>query len=260
MTTFSFNSVQLETFGHVTRIDDYLDIPARRGKDQMIPFRHGETFVKKFYDARVMSFGIAVIEASAAALEAQLDTMRQLFAPQAQKYLSMTLEDSSVRRAYASVSKPLNVNKIAPNVARVVVEFELPDPILRSDTAIADNTTTINASPKAMTVTNTGTLEERDPTITLAGPLTNVVITNSTNGLTLTYTGIIANGETVVIWTNAYNEYRALMDGSTNVIGNVTHSGDTALMVFNVGANTLSITSDVATTGTVKAAFYPPYA
>jgi hypothetical protein len=30
-------------------------------------------------------------------------------------------------------------------------------------------------------------------------------------------------------------------------------------MIFNVGANILSIASDITTTGTVKISFYPPF-
>jgi phage-related protein len=260
MTTFSFGGTYLETFGNVTQINDYLDIPARRGSDMQIPFRHGSMFVKKFYDSRTMSFGIAVMEATPTALEAKLDTMRQLFAPMAQQTLSMTLEDATVRTASASVNRPMEVNKIAPNVARVVIEFELPYPIFRLSTEIADNTTTIDTDPHAMTVTNPGTVEERDPVITLTGPLENVVITNSTNGMTLTYTGAITAGQEVIIQTSNTGEYVARMTGIANVIGNVTHHGDTALMVINVGANTLSIASAVATTGTVGISFHPPYA
>jgi hypothetical protein len=141
----------------------------------------------------------------------------------------------------------------------VVVEFVMPRPYFRLSTAIADNTTTINTSPKAMTVTNPGTIEERDPTITLTGPLLNTVITNSTVGISLTYTGTIASPRVVTISTNSYGEYVATNDLGTNVIGNVTHNGAAALMVLNPGDNTMSITDGTATTGTVKIAFNAPY-
>jgi hypothetical protein len=264
MTTFSFGGTYLESFGPVTMINEYLDIPARRGSDMQIPFRHGSIFVKKFYDSRTMSFGIAVMEATAAALEAKIATMQALFSPLAQQTLSITMEDSSVRTASAVVNSPMQTNKIAPNVARVVVEFTLANPIFRSATVLASTIATIDTDPHALVVDNTGTVEERDPRIILTGPLNDVVITNSTNGLVLTYTGDIPAGSHVDIYTNVTGGYVAYLDDGSppvvNVIGNVTHEGDTTLMTFNVGVNTLSIHSDVTTTGTVEVTFYPPYA
>ena len=258
MTTFSFGGTQLESLGNVTQINDYLDLPQTRGNNQVIPYRHGTTFVRKYYDERTLSFGIAVIETSAAALETKFATMRALFSPRTQQTLSVTLEDASVITAQASVDKPMQVNRLSERVAKVVVEFTLCSPFFRLSTPIADNTTTINASPKAMNVTNPGTVEERDATIILTGPLQNTVITNSTNGCVLTYTGTIASPRVVTIST-VNGEYVATNDLGTNVIGNITHSGDAALMVFDVGSNTLSITDATHTTGTVKVTFYAPF-
>jgi hypothetical protein len=260
MTTWKLGTTSLTDYGKVTLINDYLSTPARRGDNIVIPFRHGSVFAKKFYDERVMTFGIAVTAASLTALEALFDTMRAKFAPMTEQVLEATMTDATVRQVSVTVNGAIQVEPITSKFAKVVVDFSLARPYFRSNTAIADNTTTIDASPHAMTVTNTGTIEERDATITLAGPLQNVVITNSTNSKTLTYTGTINNGHTVIIATATTGEYTAVHSVSGNVIGNVTHSGDTALMTFNVGANTLSIVSATTTTGTVKVGFYPPFA
>jgi len=260
MSTWKFGGTALTTYGKITTVDGDLGMAARRGDDQFIPFRDGEQHVQKFYGKRVITFGIAVTAVNLAALEALLDTMHQKFAPKTQQVLEVTREDSSARQANAVVDNEITVVPVTSKFARVVVEFSLAKPFFRLSTEIADNTTTIDASPHAMTVTNPGTTEERDPTIILTGPLTNPVITNSTNGKILTYTGIIADGDTVTISTNTTGEYIAVHSASGNVIGNITHSGDTALMTFDVGANTLAITSDVATTGTVKVTFSAPFA
>lgn len=259
MTTWSFGGTALSTFGKVTLINDYLDMPARRGENQVIPFRHGSLPVAKYYSERKMVFGIAVIAASATALETSFDTMRKLFAVNTQQTLSSTREDSSVRTAQATVDMPLQVERVSDKIARVIVEFTVASAFFRLSTAIADNTTTINANPKAMTVTNPGTIEERDATIILTGPLSNTVITNSTNGCVLTYTGTIASPRVVTISTNSTGEYVATNDLGTNVIGNITHSGASALMVFNTGDNTLSIADATHSTGTVKVTFNAPY-
>lgn len=257
---WSFGGTTLLTYAYrITLINDYLDIPERRGENQMIPFRHGTTFVPKYFDERVMVFGMAIRGANAAGLETTMDSLRAKLAPNTQQVLSCTREDATVRTALATVRSPLQVERHGSKTALIVVEFELADPLFRLSTLIADNTTTINSAPEAMVVTNPGTVEERNPTILLTGPLTNVVITNSTNGVVMTYTGAIAGGDTVTIYQKADGEYTAIHSVSGEVIGNVTHSGSAALMVIDVGVNNLSIASDVITTGTVKISFYPPF-
>lgn len=258
MTTWSFGGTTLVTYGKVTLIDDYLDLPQRRGNNQLIPFRHGTVYVPKYYDERRMVFGMAIQAATAAALETALDNLRAKLAPLTQQVLAQTMEDTTVRNAYAAVERPLEVSRKSPTLALCTIEFVLANPIFRLSTLITDNTTTINANPKAMTVTNPGTIQERDPILTLTGPLSNTVITNSTNGCVLTYTGTIASPRVVTIQT-VNGEYVATNDLGANVIGNVSHSGSAALMVFEVGANTLSIADDTHTTGTVKASFYAPF-
>jgi phage-related protein len=257
---WSFGGTTLASLGKVTLINDYLDVPERRGNNQVIPYQHGAIFAKKYYDSRVLTFGMAITAASATALETTFDTMRALFAPLTQQILSNTREDGTIRTANATVNKSIQVNRITNTLAKVVVEFELADPIFRLSTAIADNTTVIDATPHAMTVTNPGTVEELNPTIVIHGAFTSITITNSTNGASLTYTGAIGTGETVTIGTLNNEYYATLSTGSTNVIGNVTHSGSAALLPLNVGANTLAITNAGRDgNSTVKVTFFAPF-
>lgn len=257
MTTYTYNGTDLSTLGNITLIDGYLDIPERRGSNITIPFRNGAIFSPKYYEERALIFGIAVLGASLSDLEQKMQAIQALFSERTQKTLEITYEDASTKTAQVAVNKPLQVVR-TQSLARIVVEFEMTEPFFRSSTAIADNTTTIDASPKAMVVANPGTVEERDPTIILTGPLTNVTITNTTVGCSLTYTGVISGGHTVTIGT-LNGEYYATHSVNGNVIGNVTHAGAPALMIFVPGNNTLSITSSVTTTGTVKATFNAPY-
>jgi len=257
MTTFTYNGTDLATLGNITVIDGYLDIPERRGKNIEVPFRDGTVFVPKYYDERILVFGIAVLGTSLSDLETKMNTIRVLFSERSQKTLSIAYEDSTTKTALVTIDKPLQVTRIN-SLARIVVEMTMTEPYFRLSTAIADNTVTINASPKAMTVANPGTVEERAPTILLTGPLTNVTITNSTVSCSLTYTGAIDSGHTVTIGT-LNGEYYATHSVSGNVIGNVTHAGSPALMTFNPGNNTLAITSTVTTTGAVRVSFYAPF-
>lgn len=259
MTTLTYISTDLSTLGNITILDDLYDLPAKRGSNQVIPYKHGTIFTEKFYDERTIAVGIAVKGTSLSDLETKMNTIRSLFGGQTRGTLSITFEDATTKTALVSVEKPLQVRRVQ-SLARVVVEFTMCEPFFRLSTLIADNTLTIDASPKAMTVTNTGTAEERDPTITIDGPFTSITLTNSTTGAILTYTGTIGAGENVVIGTLNGEYYATLSTGSANVIGNVTHSGSSALMTFAPGANTLAITSAGGdNTGTVKCSFYPPF-
>jgi len=227
--------------------------------NQMIPYQHGTRFVQKYYDERTIAVGIAVLGTSLSDLETKLNTIRGLFSTQTQQTLTITFEDGSIKTALVTVDKPLQVRRIQ-SLARIVVEFTMCEPFFRLSTLIADNTLTIDSSPKAMTVNNTGTMEERNPTITIDGPFSSMTITNSTTGAILTYTGSIGAAETVTIGTLNGEYYATLSTGSANVIGNVTHSGSSALMTFAPGDNTLAITSAGGdNSGTVKISFYPPF-
>jgi phage-related protein len=256
--TWKFGGTDLSSLGVITLMDDFLDLPQARAGNIEIPFKTGTVFVSPYYDETTLQMGMTITAATADALETALDTLKALLSPRTQQTLERTLTDTTKRTVSAIVNKRLQVTRPAPWIAKLVIEFELAQPFFRLSTVIADNTTIINSAPEPMTVTNTGTVAERDATFLLTGPLTNVVITNSTAGGTLTYTGVIDAGETVTIGT-LNGEYYATHNVDGNVIGNVTHSGSSALMVFNVGANTLSIASDVITTGTVKISFYPPF-
>jgi hypothetical protein len=259
MTTWTFDGTDLASFGKITLIDDYLNFADRRGDNITVPFRHGTVHVDKYFDERVIAMGIALVGTSAQDLEDTYDSLCQLLAPMTRKTLECTRESALVVNAQATVNKSLDIQRFSDKIAKVLVEFTLNSPFFRDKNLIADNTTTINASPKAMVVTNPGSVQERDPIILLSGPLTNPEITNLENDCVLKYNGVIDAGETVTIQTSVSGEYTANHSVDGNVIGNVSHSGAAALMVIEVGSNDLSITSDVTTTGTVKISFNAPY-
>lgn len=257
MNIWKFDDVDLSTIGVITLLDDYLDLPNKRGSNQKIPFQDGTEFVEKYYDERVIQMGMTITAADADALETALDTLRALLSSRSQKILSRTLTDTSIQTVLASVEKRLQVARPAPWVAKLVIEFELSSPFFSSDT-LSQFTDTINASPFNLTVNNPGTAANDSPIITLAGPLENTLITNTTNGDTLVYTGVIAGGDSVVI-ARTGGQWTALLNGVTSVIGNVSHSGGASFMTFEVGDNDLVITDDDATSGSVTVEFYPAY-
>ena len=147
---WSFGGTLLSTFGKVTLINDNFDIPERRGENMVLPFRHGKLFVPKYYDERRMVFGLGIEATSAVALESTIDTLRALLSISTQQTLSQTRSDGTIRTASATVDIPLQIERFGSKVVKCVLEFTLPFPFFRLSTAIADNETTINASPKAM--------------------------------------------------------------------------------------------------------------
>jgi phage-related protein len=257
MSSWTFGGTALTTYGRVTLLNDYLDVPERRGEDILLPYRHGKIFVPKYYDARKITVGIAMNAATAGALETLIDTLRAKIAPKTQQTLAETLEDTTVRNISATVDAPLQIQRFGPKVARAVIDFSCASAFWRAASATT-STTTINANPKAATVTNGGTAEETEPTIILTGPLQNTVLTNSTNGCVLTYTGTIASPRVVTISVSS-GQWVATDDLGANKIANITHSGAASLFVLNVGSNTLSIADATHTTGTVGFSFYAPY-
>ncbi len=258
MTTWSFGGVALSTYGKVTMLDDDLDIPDKRGSNIVIPYQHGTKFVEKYYGERKMTFGIAIRTSTALAMETLIDSLKSNIGVKAQKTLSQTREDTSVRNALASVEANYQVDRETGIFARILLEFTLASPFFRASSAITNNTTTINTNPKAMVVTNPGTVEERNPTIILTGPLQNTVITNTTNGSVLSFTGTIASPRVVTIQT-VDGEYLAADDLAANKISNLSHVGDASMLTINPGTNNLSIADSTHTTGTVQITFNAPY-
>lgn len=254
--SWTYGGTTLSTFGVLREMNDYMDMPERRGDNIEIPFRHGRTHVSKFFGERKITLGFSIISSTATAQDTIFDNMRKLFAPGRQQVLACTREDSTVRNANATVENPLQVERINQLFAQIIVEFTLAEPFFRSSVVSTDNTTTISTTDTTMTVENLGTIEERDPTILLTGPLANVTI-STTDSISVTYTGSISSSDTVTIGTSN-GEFYATHSATGNVIGNVTHAGSPALLTLAPGTNTLHVYT-TTTGGSVKITFYPPF-
>ena len=258
MSKWSYRGTALEDLGIVTLVSDSLMMPERRGDNVLIPFLDGRVHVEKQFEQRNMTLGLEISEDSLSILEGKIDVVKALLGRRSLGSLVQTLEDLTTRSLQAEYTGDLNLRRVSPLCVRMLLEFIAPDPFFRG-TTLFSNTTVINASPKAYTVTNSGTADERNPTIVLKGPLQNTVITNSTNGCVLTYAGTIASPRVVTITKSSTGEYTVTDDLGTNLIGNVTHEGDAALFVLDSGSNSISVVDATHTTGSVKFEFYPPY-
>lgn len=257
MTTWTFDGTDLSTFGQITELNDYLDTTEKRGGDQTVPNIHGAIFVEKFFGEGELSFGIAILKDNATLLETAFDDLKKLLSSRTQKYLVNTRADSSTRRVLACHEGKMQVKRESYKFARVAITFKLSEPFFRAttQTVVSD---VIDADPFSLDVTNPGTVEECNPVIELTGPLEDTVITNTTNGVVLTYTGSIPSPRVVTL-QKVGHEYIATDDLGANMIANFSHQGREAFMVLDPGLNELSIADDVATTGEVQISFYAPY-
>jgi hypothetical protein len=257
MNAWTFGGVRLSSFGEITELDSYLDLPAKRNENILIPMQDGNTHVKKFFEQKTVSFGIEIVSDGVCDLEETMDALKMLLGQRGQQYLTNPMFTTGERRALAEVVAPLGVTrKPDPRVARVVIDFLLAEPFMRDVTQYAPAPTVIGGHNTPATIVNSGTAEERWAIITLTGPLENVVYTNSANGLILYYTGVIAGGSHVDIDCGAFT---ALYDGAVNVLGNLTHVGDTAFMVFVPGPNLMDLDDLNIAGGDVGVTFYPPF-
>ncbi len=256
-TSFTIGGTALTTYGKVLQAG-YLDTPQRRGENVIIPFAHGRIFSQKYYDERTIAFEMSLPATTPTTLESTVDALKTKLAVMTELTLAMTMEDATIRNISVSLDDVITPQRQTPRTIQYTMLFKAASAFWRLSTAIADNTTTINANPKAMTVTNPGTVAEFEPTMILTGPLSNTVITNSTNGYVLTYTGTIASPRVVTIQRTS-GQWVASNDLNANVIGNITHTPGAELMRINQGSNTMSIADGTATTGTVKITFSAPF-
>jgi len=257
MSSWSFEGTLLDDLGIVTLVSDSFKTLKRRGGNMLIPQRDGRIFTRKYYEQRTMTLGLEITEDSLTALETAIDTVKALFGESELGTLSETLEDLTVRTLEVEQTGDLDPTRVSPLCVKMLLEFVAPDPFFRGSALVTD-THTIDASPKTYTLTNPGTVYERNPKITLTGPLNNVTITNLINGVSISYNAAIASPRVVTI-QSTNGEFTATDDLGTNVIGNVSHAGDSTLFVLKKGANPLSVVDSVATTGTIKIEYYPPY-
>ncbi len=262
--TWTFGGVDLSTLGNEMVLDEGLDIPARRATggssstgDILIPFRDGLVFVEKYFDRRSIQFGIGVSAATPQDLEAAFDTIKTLVGISTQQALVHTMADNTVRQGLAVANKNLSVGNRTPLSANIVLELEMADPFFYSS-VLTDVVTTIDVSPKTFVLSNPGHVTKRNPTISLIGPLNNFYMTTD-DGVSLSYAGVIPAGHTVVISVDPTSGEFTAMDGDTNVIGNLSHSGNSAYFYLRPGDHDVSVIDDTHTTGQVEVSFYAPY-
>lgn len=245
----------------IIELDNTLDMPGVAGNNTRVPLREGRAHVKKYFDERFLTLGMVVYGVNPIELQSIQDTLKQLFGRRNQQLLEQRMPDFSIRQALATVYSTsqrgaLGYSSIYPvESGRFTVDFLIPSVFLRSDIQTAPAATLVDASPKNFTITNVGTADDKSSIITMVGPLTNPKLTNNTNGVFVSFTGVLTAGQILIIDTG---NYTAAISGA-NQLDNISHSGDSYFMVLDPDDNLMTIESDVTTTGTVAVSLFPPF-
>lgn len=244
-------------------------IPPRRGDNWVVPYRHGEIWRPKVYDARDLALAMWVtsgdldgVEAATeqgqrASLRENIEALKALFAP-IDRQLTITRR---IRLPWGLVSRYCLAECIGtldfvpdsvPDAVRFAVELHLADPFWYD---LADTTVTVPFA--GTTLNNPGTAAARHMTITLNGPLTNPRLMSTGGGkqIWVSYQGTIASGDYVVLDTH---EFTAIHKNGSNQIAAILHSGANYWMELSPGNNGMSFPVGSGT-GNAVITFKAPY-
>lgn len=254
MDQWGFGSTWFTLAGATNVIDlsSALDLPPVKGSNADIPMREGKYALVKDFDQRVVTLGMNLQGVSILDFETKLDALKLLFGNRTRQYLQRVLQDSTVRRALAEVTK-FDIKLTSPISAKMTADFVLAEPFFRS-TILSTDTQTISASPHSYSLANPGSAAERGAIITFTGPLDYPKLTNLTNNVYVGYNNAISAGVAVVINSALFS----CAQGATNLLNKLVHSGDAYFFKLEPGVNSLKLESNV-TGGTVKVDFYPPH-
>lgn len=256
MSSWSFRGTSLDTLGFVTLVWDSADVAERRGENPQIPFDNGRVWIAKYFEQRELTLGLEIVKNSIEELEDDVDALKKLIGQRTLGALQQTMESGSIRIGQAEYKGKLSPDRKSPTASAFTLDFVMPDPFFYSN-VLTSVTEVIDSSPHIVSVSNLGTVEHWNPVITLNGPLKNTVLLN--NGVSLTYNGELAPGDQVVIQRTDTKEYTAILNGTTNVIGNVDHNGAAPFFIIFLDDNDITVTDEIATTGSMKIEFYPRY-
>lgn len=140
--------------------------------------------------------------------------------------------DGSTRRATAQVMSAFDFSVLGgPNErhARFAVELRIPKAFWE-DTAATVNATAAGASlPKNLILATLAgaTAPMKDLVLTVTGPITNPRITENATGIWVQYSGVLANGTSLVIDCGAWTA----VIGVNSVLGSLTHGGHQRFLV-----------------------------
>lgn len=248
--------------------------PARR-ITQRGPLQQGETDIGYRLDPRSINLVLALRTASLAATDAARLTLAYIFGPRQSEAVKLrcTRDDGQVRqidcRAVGMVDMPITDEDRIGKFQRVGVQLIASDPnwydpVPNSPTAIVNQGAwfvpfevpfelgTAAVMNESITLAYTGTFDEY-PTITIIGPLEDPVITNTTTGDVLDFTGAVLGVGEYYIIDLRYGVKTVTEDDGTNQIAALTPGSDLATWrlasILETGNGVNAITFEANTAG-----------
>jgi hypothetical protein len=261
---YEFDGTDLSTFAYLAmKIDGADDMPPLRGENLVIPSRYGRFPTGKLHDQRdfaiaffVSSSDAAGVVGGAAQARTNLDALLGLFAKRGFRTLTRHLANGTTRTStaeVASVDQVADPSKGAGEAYTLLVTFRLADPYWYG-TTIVDAARAIPASPTAFTITHPGSVRGHGILFDFVGPIANPKIVNAANAWELEILVTVASTKHLLVDC----DLEVASNDGLNAIGSVRHSGGFDFMVFEPGANLLTVTA-TSPGGNLTTTFRPPY-
>lgn len=252
---WEYDGVDLSTLAYNVRIlGDPYQVPQRRGDNVVLPGQDGRLHIAKYLDQRHLTLGMFVRdmppgggERSAAQLQANLDTLRGLFARPGLHTLKHQYgpSPSDVRLAQAEVINVVEFKPVAPGSFRFAVTFTFPDPFWYDQEASLVGPTDITTTDQNIGVTNDGTYFAL-PYITITGQIASPKL--SIGDVWVKWDDNVDSGQTLTLDCAAWE---AELDGTPRNEA-VTHDGATYWLAIPVGVSTLNVKSGSVSGATVQ--------
>lgn len=253
----------------VRELTNVYSVPPLRGEDVVLASYPGEVWLEKQHGARRVDLELLMFDATGnlASVYAVIQELAQAFGIHAQGTLTHYRPDGTVVAASGQVNGwtsprsdlgpftpvqqgPMGIWYLAK------VPFNLADPYFYGST-VTVGPTDLSSGTAVQTLVHPGTVRGWKAVFTFAGPCTNPQVVNAANGYTLQALVTVASGHALVIDCGAWT---ALLDGTTNEIGTIVHSGGFPFMFVEPGSNSLTSTATGTGAGaTVTSTFSPPY-
>ncbi len=242
------------------------------------PLQHGDSDIDFRLDPRILQLPLLIEASTLDSGYMAREALTKIFTP-ANGVGTLRITTDSIDRAIDCVTlggMDFNVDPATGWHVRTVVQLRASDPTWYNPTPISGGATpsiagtptpvpllvpwTAGASAlnSTLAITNAGTWLSY-PIITAVGPITNLIITNTTSGDKIEVSGTIASGDT---WTFDLRYGRKTVIDQTGANKSSTITADSSLATFaiNRGANAITVTgSSTGAASAVNLVYYTRY-
>ena len=242
------------------------------------PLQHGDSDIDFRLDPRILQLPLLIEASTLDSGYMAREALTKMFTP-SNGAGTLRITTDSMDRAIDCVTlggMDFNVDPATGWHVRTVVQLRASDPTWYNPTPISGGATpTIAGTPtpvpllvpwtagasalnSTLAITNDGTWLSY-PIITAVGPITNLIITNTTSGDKIEVSGVIASGDT---WTFDLRYGRKTVIDQTGANKSSTITADSSLATFAIerGANAITVTgSSTGAASAVNLVYYTRY-